>query len=578
MERSPAVAPTLPPCYLRSHFPAAIVINGTVNARMKRDRRSGGLAAGNPGASPRRAGGHRYAEAHLPEALTPRLRRYLYVTAALTGAAIMVVEILGAKMLAPYVGMSHFVWTAQIATTLVALALGYYVGGWVVDRSPRLGALYGGILAAAVYLCLTVLVVEPVAYWGLRFDLAVGSLLASLFLFFPPLALLAMVGPFFVRILTESVTDVGSNMGRLTAVGTLGSFAGTILIGYVLIPLLPNSTSMYLTAATLAAVGIGYFVAYQRQAVPTLVVLVGAALALGFVGVRKRPQFARSVELDHANSNFGLLQVLDDAGTHSRYFMDDFLMQNSYDPVAKQSLSAFTDVLHALARGYTPDIHRVLCIGLGIGTVPMQFAREGASVDVVEINRAVVPLAEKYFDLDPQQLHIVIGGGRYFVNKSTDQYDTIIVDAFVGDSSPSNLLTREAFEGMRRLLKPGGTLVINSIANFEPGREFLVASLEKTLKAVFRNVRVHRNRSEVGVLNAFFVASDQPELVMAESKEWEHVHPSVQGAVRATLDGVVSANPNAGVVLRDRYNPIEYYDAVNREELRRRMAYLVRLL
>src|SRR5438876_9072417 len=43
------------------------------------------------------------------------LRRYLYITAAITGAAIMIVEILGAKMLSPYVGLSHFVWTAQIA-------------------------------------------------------------------------------------------------------------------------------------------------------------------------------------------------------------------------------------------------------------------------------------------------------------------------------------------------------------------------------------------------------------------------------------------------------------------------------
>ena len=86
--------------------------------------------------------------ANLP--LTIGLRRYLYMTAAVTGAAIMIVEILGAKMLAPYLGTSHFVWTAQIAVTLVALACGYYAGGRWVDRSPRLGRLYGAVAAAAV--------------------------------------------------------------------------------------------------------------------------------------------------------------------------------------------------------------------------------------------------------------------------------------------------------------------------------------------------------------------------------------------------------------------------------------------
>ena len=89
--------------------------------------------------------------------VSPGLRRYLYFTAAVTGSAIMIVEILGAKMLAPYVGTSHFVWTAQIAVTLVALAAGYYAGGRLVDRSPKLSRLYGCILVAAVYLCLTVL-------------------------------------------------------------------------------------------------------------------------------------------------------------------------------------------------------------------------------------------------------------------------------------------------------------------------------------------------------------------------------------------------------------------------------------
>lgn len=141
------------------------------------------------------------------------LRKFLYGTAAVTGGAIMIVEILGARLLAPYVGTSHFVWTAQIAVTLVALAAGYYAGGRLADRSASLHWVYGGMIVAAVYLCLTVLVVESVAYWCLRFRLAMGALLASGFLFFVPLALLAMVGPFFVRALTVHLGGVGGMWG-----------------------------------------------------------------------------------------------------------------------------------------------------------------------------------------------------------------------------------------------------------------------------------------------------------------------------------------------------------------------------
>src|SRR5260221_9835501 len=120
--------------------------------------------------------------------LSESLRRFLYISAAITGAAIMVIEILGAKMLAPFVGTSHFVWTAQIAVTLVALAVGYYLGGRWVDQTPGLRRIYFCILGAAVYLSITVLMVRPVAYACPGLPLAFGSLLASTVLFFVPLA------------------------------------------------------------------------------------------------------------------------------------------------------------------------------------------------------------------------------------------------------------------------------------------------------------------------------------------------------------------------------------------------------
>src|ERR1044071_153611 len=200
------------------------------------------------------------------------LRRYLYFTAAITGAAVMIVEILGAKMLAPYVGTSHFVWTAQIAVTLVALAVGYWAGGWIADRSPHVGWMYLAILGAAVYLAFTTLAVEPVAYWCLNLQqLARGSLLASTFLFFVPLAFLAMTGPFFIRVLTVTVSGVGGSVGRLYAISTAGSFIGTILIGYVLIPFLRNSVTMYLTAAALMIISALYFLIWGlRRTLPAV--------------------------------------------------------------------------------------------------------------------------------------------------------------------------------------------------------------------------------------------------------------------------------------------------------------------
>ncbi|MBI4662310.1 MAG: fused MFS/spermidine synthase [Verrucomicrobia bacterium] len=500
------------------------------------------------------------------------LRRYLYFSAATTGAAIMIIEILGAKMLAPFFGTSHFVWTAQIAVTLVALATGYYAGGRLVDNAPKLGRLYACVLIAAIYLGFTIVVVEPVAYWCLKYKLAVGSLIAASFLFFIPLALLAMVGPFVVRVLTDSVAEVGGTIGRLTAISTLGSVIGTVLIGYVLVPFFPNSVTMYLTAGFLMALVAGYFLLWETRkgSTPAATAGIAVGLLLGYGGTTKERLIHTDTtdELYRANSNFGLLQVLDKKEGNERYYLNDYLVQNIYDPTQKKSRALFTYALHQLAQAYTPRIERALCIGLGVGIVPMQFAQEGVQVDVVEINPGVVAVATNHFHCNSRLFNLTIGDGRHFINEAKEKYDTIILDAFLGDSSPSHLMTTNAFGAMRRILKEEGTLVVNSFGYFEAGRDFFSASLEKTLRSVFRAVRVHAS----GNGNVFYVASDRPELKTLREPNFEEVHLACRHSAKEAFSGIQTPDLTRGIVLTDDYNPIEFYDAATREEHRRRLA------
>ncbi len=508
--------------------------------------------------------------------LSPGLRRYLYFTATVTGAAVMIVEILGAKMLAPFFGTSHFVWTAQIAVTLVALATGYYVGGRWADRAQQLHRLYAALLAAAGYLGMTVFAVERVANTCLAFRLAAGSLLAAAFLFFIPLALLAMVGPFFVRVLTVAVTGVGGNVGRLTALSTLGSFGGTMLIGYVLIPFLANSTTMWLTSGILSLVAAGYFVVWGRKHTSPALSVTAAVVVLipGGVGValEERLSFPDWQEIARANSNFGRLQVLNRVDGTARYYLNDYLTQNTYDPSTKRSLSLFTYMLHALARGYRTNLDDVLCIGVGVGIVPREFAREGARVSAVEINPAVITLAQKHFDFDPQQVQLTIDDGRHFLNAGTNRFDAIVLDAFLGDSSPAHLMSREALAAMQRRLKPGGVLVMNTFGQNEPGRNFFSASLTKTLAAVFQNVRVHAS----GNGNVFMVASDQAAMELQTGPSLTNVPESLHESMRAAWNTLLKFDPADGMVLTDDYNPVDYHDAANREQFRRQMALSLR--
>ena len=554
-------------------------------------------------------------------AMSRGLRRFLYGTACTTGAGILIVEILGAKMLSPYLGTSHFVWTAQIAVTLVALSAGYYVGGWLVDRSQNLNRLYYAILGAAVYLCATVPMVKPICLKLMGLPLELAALLASAFLFLVPLALLAMTGPFLVRTLTESIENVGTSMGRLTAISTLGSVAGAVLIGYVLIPNLPNSVTMLLTAGVLIALSAVYIIIWGRGEAGTMAIMVALLIsfALGLSGLRG--QFGNKMKisgypldwsvLHRANSNYGELLVIEyrQGDYVERRYLNDKLLQNTYDPVTKQSRSLFTGALRWLAHAYTPKIERVLCIGMGAGIVPMQFANANPPIttDVVEINGAVVPLAESYFDFDSTKVNLTIGDGRQFLNQSNQKYDAIILDAFLGDSSPSHLMTKEAFAEMNEHLTAHGVLVINSFGESSEKRQFFSASLDQTLRVAFGQDRVRVHASGRG--NVFFVAAAPPaagklvprypprtpdpeaaarlaataddNATMAEWGKWLNAagakgpffseHADVQAEMGLMWKKRRRFDPNQGQILTDDFNPVEFHDRRNRNENRRHL-------
>jgi spermidine synthase len=192
-----------------------------------------------------------------------------------------------------------------------------------------------------------------------------------------------------------------------------------------------------------------------------------------------------------------------------------------------------------------------------------------------------VPVARKWFDLEAEKLNITIGDGRQFLNSCRKKYDAVALDAFLGESSPSHLMTREAFTAIRRVLKPGGVLVINSFGNFTPGEDFFTTSLFKTLTNVFTSVRIHT--ADGG--NTFYIATDHPVLSMVNAPDLERVHSSQRTRAESAYAGVIEPGRDYhglalhlenGRVLTDDFNPVDFYDARNRERHRRQLALSMR--
>ncbi|MBI4433691.1 fused MFS/spermidine synthase, partial [Candidatus Uhrbacteria bacterium] len=157
------------------------------------------------------------------------------ITTFLTGAAIMVAEIGAARAMAPYFGTSIVVWTNVIGSILVALSVGYWVGGRWVERCPSRRVLGAIIMSAGALLLIPGLATPAIAGWitgGSTWfrsgflSLFAGSLGAIVFLFAIPIGLLGMVSPFVLKLAARERNDIGALAGQLSAIATIGSLVG----------------------------------------------------------------------------------------------------------------------------------------------------------------------------------------------------------------------------------------------------------------------------------------------------------------------------------------------------------------
>jgi len=196
------------------------------------------------------------------------------LVAGVSGFAILVLEFAAVRLMAPAFGQSNYVWANVIGVLLLAMALGYVAGGRLGERSRSGRRLYAAYALAAGYTAALTFVGPPLCEalipTGLPADRFLplgftGSLIASLVLFAPPVFLLAMTGPFLIRLETRAGHE-GRTTGGLYAVGTLGSLLACYLAPLSLLPLWGTRATLLLAAGCVAAVALGGLALSQARA------------------------------------------------------------------------------------------------------------------------------------------------------------------------------------------------------------------------------------------------------------------------------------------------------------------------
>jgi spermidine synthase len=407
------------------------------------------------------------------------------------GISTLGAEIAAARLMAPFFGASTIVWANTIAIVLVALSIGYWLGGRLAGRYPTMQALCTVVLGAALLLGLVPFVADPFLSLSVEaFDeVSVGAFAGSLFgvlaLVAVPVLMLGTVAPWAIRLRVERVEDSGEIAGRLYAISTVGSLLGTFMASLLLIPLIGTQRTFLTFAVMIAAVsalGVG-----RRSAL--LVPLLLAGLIAVPVGVVKAAedegrviheadtemQYARVVEYPDGERH---LELNEGQAVHSIWREETVLTGDVWDGYLVAPLAA---------RDAPPG--RIAILGNGAGTTARAYEHyfPRTTIDAVEIDGELFDIGKEYFGLrERPQLREFAEDARPFLRRSDGGYDAIFVDAYRQPYIPFYLATQEFFELARDRLSDGGVLVLN--VGHPEGSDELEEVLTATLGSVFANV------------------------------------------------------------------------------------------
>ena len=502
---------------------------------------------------------------------------FLGITAAICGAFVMVLEVLGSRVIGPFFGVSLFAWTSLITVTLVALSIGYAAGGVLSDKKSSPDYLYGIILLSGILVMLIPVVRRPVLLAFQSYGLRMGSFLSTSLLFGPSLILLGCVSPYIVRLAAKEVRSFGRVVGIFYAISTIGSFIGTVVTGYVLIAYFDVYKIFMAIGLLLVLTASLYFVFFKKHyaALTLLVVLTGAAWQYSEPLVTKVMQNGTTVsEVFRKETFYGTVKVVDYryGGMHARELVLDGQVQGGIDYRSNESIYAYAYFLEIMPYLLQPQGKSCLVIGLGAGIIPVWYERQGIRTDVVEINPHVVRTAEEYFAFSVSG-DVYVHDARYFLEHTQRSYDYIILDVFSGDTTPAHMLSREALSLLRQRLTQRGILAINLIGSLRE-QTYMTASVVRTLESVFQKVAVYPAFSPEegdGIGNLTILAHEFPfGSIPPDGLERFPIHTMAYENVKGYFGKEYAFAPGTpAVLLRDSYNPMDFYDVWLKEKTRK---------
>ncbi len=505
--------------------------------------------------------------------------RLIYINAFVVGGVIMALEMVGSRFLTPFFGNSVFTWASIISMVLLALAIGYFVGGNLADKKPE--AYY---IAFIVLLASFFILSIPIYFEGLfKFiykqipDLRLGGFLGALSILFLPLFLLGIYSPYSVKLGLKYSNLPGKVSGTIYAVSTIGSIVGTLGVTFWLIPNI-GSNSITLTLsfiAFLSAISLMIFHFNQTNESTKRKLLASISIILYllfFIAIIYSSEIKTLLGLKNTKSKYIIEEVESNYNyiiikQKGEYVSMSFSRYKSKYTESKINIFnddelpvSYTQIM-PVGLVYTSSPKNLLMIGLGGGMISKYIHKYMPELKItgVELDDKVVEMAKKYFKLSENNNYkIIVDDGRIFLNNQDKKYDIIMIDAYKGGYIPFHLCTKEFYTLSSKHLSEGGSVVLNLHSGSK-----LYPRIMTTLKSVFKNVDIYASKTKGNVA----VVAYQSEKISQSNLEQSALALQSKYGFYYDLNELLQLKTsfkenNKLEILTDDFAPINYLNAI----------------
>ncbi|MGI9421782.1 MAG: fused MFS/spermidine synthase [Hyphomicrobiaceae bacterium] len=437
----------------------------------------------------------------------------------LSAACGLVVEIVAGRMIAPYLGMSLYTWTAVIAVVLAGFSVGHLIGGHLAER-PSTAAVRGvawslvlaGLSTAA---SLILIRVAAPAIIAMQWPAVPTVLSITLLLFFLPSLFVGIPSPVLTKLAVEEDTPAraGRSIGALYAVGAFGSIAGTLAAGFLFISYLGTTLTLLCVAAVYGALAAVLFF-YRTPGRVKVGTKAALLTVLGVVIIGFWGQHVRAfVDPCLVGSSYYCIRVIDVSGHHdspARAMVLDHLGHGvNLRDHPQRLVSPYVELHDILARIHSGrrSPFRVFFVGGGAYTLPRAWlsARPDSKLTVAEIDPAVTRTAlDNLWLKRSDRLETIHRDARIVLQKTPQaHFDVVVGDAFHDIVIPQHLVTNEFFRLVASRLRADGIYLMNVVDHRRRPR--LVLSIFRTMQSHFKQTEIWLS-NETGARSTFVLA------------------------------------------------------------------------